>query len=598
MKSRKACYDCAISHVTVKRFAPVCILYTVGMLLLTIGMVNSSENLNDGVIGIRGLCGLVTVCNLIYAAMLAQLLLGDLYAPRLSYALHSLPVTLGGWFGTQVILGILSVIPGTSLCTGIILLRLAEFRVVCLIYAGTCILSFLFFFGTALLSGVCAGNRIGMLLIYGIIQFAGLFYGWAKLTIFSPLVYGIFFPNYSASASPIVAMQTRDPFTVVYRDIPNGEDVRTVFGDVTIDHLEFTGYLWIMLAFAVAGCILIGLALYLLRRRKPECAGDLLAFRAMEPVLLVLCSLLCGVLFHAISDVFGWTIGYPMLFIGMIVGYYAMLMLLRRQSRVFTKKSLLPLALILVISLGSITATGLNLFGITYRIPDASQIAQVKLSMQPDETELISSAPEDIELALRVQRECLERHRQVESSRPLPERIFGSEEGCPRLDENEECGMVSITYTMKNGSTVGRMYYICRSFECIAPLRELFSKPEYVLPFRDEGGKFDAQLLLDRLQGVQLDCWHGSDDEITENSTMRIRDSDVPGLIEAILRDCEEGTMAQPWILREGKVNVSIAFFCTLPTISYSRVHQLNIRPENTNTLSYLISQGYHAPTQ
>ena len=614
MKSKTSCYDSAVSHATLKRFAPLCLLYTMGIVLLTTGATRPASYYSSAVDSIRSLCTTVPICNLVYAALLAQLLMGDLYTPRLSYALYSLPVTLGGWFGTQVILGILSVLPGILISGGILALQLSSFRITAAVLMASTFLSFLFFFGIALLSSVCTGNRIGMLLIYGILNFGGLFYGWAKLKIFCPLIYGIYIPNYQATAVPIVKMISQDPYTVVYdrERIPAEDTASHYFDNLAVDHLEFTNFLWVLLAYAVAGCIVIGLAMYLLRRRKPECAGDLLAFPATAPVLLVLCSVLCGIFFHMISDAFGWAMGYPMLFIGMAVGYYVMLMLLRRQTNVFSRKSLVPLMLILLISLGGITATGLNLFGITYRIPDPSQVEEVTLWIWGGRgDEIHSSRPEDIALAIQTQTEVLDFQREIERTRPLLERIYGSEENAPLATTDDNMvtqGWLTLRYTLKNGKQIQRLYYVYSNFACIADLRTAFSTAECVFcqdsspnpqetAYVDQDGKFSPQLLMDQLQGVRFRCYHGYVDELSNaNINRRIRDEDISGLIDAILKDCQEGNMSQYYVFHPGDFipGDCLSFYFDDPDFAYTRELNITLYADCTHTLRFLADLGYH----
>lgn len=614
MKSKKTCYDPAISHVTLKRFAPICLLYTLGLVLLTVGKLNANGYHGNAVLGIQELCPFAVVCNLAYAPVLAQLLMGDLYTPRLGYALHALPITLGGWFGTQVILGILSVLPGILLSAGFMLTVLTRYQIVILYWMAAALLSFLFFFGLALLCSVAAGNRIGMLLLYCIANFWGLFYSWTRIRILSPLIYGMYLPGYDAQFVPITTMLRRAPFVIIYQEQqPNYTDGPVAyFGSLDVDHLNFSNsYLWILLAFAAAGCVFIGLAMYLLRRRRPECAGDLLAFRPMAPVLLVLCSVFTGILFHVISNTFGGQLGYPMMFIGMIVGYYAMLMLLRRQTRVFTKKSILPLALILVITLAGITATGLNLFGFTYKVPEVNQVEQVVLDVWGCGNPLESSRPEDIALAIQVQEECLGAHRQAERQRPLLERIYGDEETAPSLnkDDDDYTGRVSIVYTLKNGKTLSRLYYLFPGCECLEPLRLTFSAPEYIFArgdstgtFLDENGKFDRQQLMDMLQGVQLTCWHEQIDELTGDLTSRISDDDIPGLIDAILADCEAGNIAQSYIFHTDESytdSLSVYYVDTrVNPLGYTANFFISLYSANVNTFNYLIAHGYHPPLE
>ena len=603
MKSKISCYDSAVSHVTLKRFAPVSVLYTIILLVLTIGTAaaNYRSGIGNMLSGIRSMCCFAPIINLIYAAVLAQLLLGDLYTPRLGYALYSMPITLGGWFGTQVILGIVSIFPGIILSSAIMLVRLASYRIVIPYFIGTAVFSFLFFFGIALLSAVCAGNRIGMILLYSILNFGGLFFSWARIRIFCPLIYGIYLPNYTSKLSPIVNILSRTPFDINFKD-EEWSSESLYQPNAAVESIEFSSFLWNLLAYAAVGIIIIALSSRLLRRRKAECAGDLLAFRKTEPILLVACSAFCGILFHAISYYFAWGMGYPMLLIGMAIGYYAMLMLLQRRTDVFTKKSVAPLVLIEAVFFAAITAVGLNLFGITYRIPEAEDVAQVQIRLLYESGTYTSSDESGIQTAIQIQEECLSYFRKAEQTCSLPERIYGNKEDIPYAegDESLESSPVTVCYTMKDGSKLNRCYYILESFACIDSLRDIFSAPEYVLDgaFLDENGQIRQDALSSGLYIATLSCWHEFQNGTSEYSTnCRISSEDLPGLIEAILKDCEENTMAQSWILHCGDPqadSIDISVYDAARGYEISSCY-LNVYASNVNTLNYLIAHGYHS---
>ena len=102
MKLKKSCYDPAFCRMGFKRFAPIGMLYTLVMALMTLAYINMGQKLSSNVVySMYTLLQYTAVCQFAYAFVLTQLLLGDLYTPRLCYAIHSLPVTRGGWFGTQ-----------------------------------------------------------------------------------------------------------------------------------------------------------------------------------------------------------------------------------------------------------------------------------------------------------------------------------------------------------------------------------------------------------------------------------------------------------------------------------------------------------------
>ena len=607
MKSKKSCYDAAVGHITIRRYGLIGLLYTIGMTLLVVGSVNGSSYTGNAAMSIQRLCNVIPVCNLIYAAMLAQLLMGDLYTTRLSYALRSLPITLGGWFGTQVTLGIVSVLPGILIPGAVLALMLTAYKTTVLIFMAYAILTFLFFYGVALLSSVCAGNRIGMLLIYCIINFIGLFYGWAVMQIFSPLIYGLFLPNYSAKFVPLMAILSRDPFRLqYYQNLLDVErNAANYFASREIESIEYTNSLWVLLGFAIAGCVLIGLSMVLLRRRKPECAGDLLAFKQLNPVMLVICALCTGILFHIIADFFGWEVKLPMLFVGIILGYYAALMLLKRQTNVFTRKAFVPLALLLLLAFGGVTATGLDLWGITYRVPDASQVEEVEIGFTSDGRSLRSSDPEAIALAIQIQQESLDDHRQLERARPLLKRIYGSEEGAPEelvAQDTFSTAWITLRYTLKNGHQMNRLYTVRSTYDCIAAMNAIFSTPEYIFDrsLLDENQKFDREYFMERLKYVELRCYHDRGELYVNTRTSVIPMENVPGLLDAILQDCEAGNMAQNYVFHRKDDDFwdDITFYFPNPTGNFTDFSTIRLYSSCKNTIQYLIDHCFYDPLE
>ena len=374
MKLKQACYDPAFSRMGFKRFAPVGILYTLILVILTLANVNMGQNMHaNAVMGLQYFFQITVLLQFGYAFVLVQLLLGDLYIPRLCFAIHSLPVTRGGWFGTQVIQGILSVIPGILLSGGMMAASVTRFRFLIPLWMGVAMLQFLFFFGLALLCGVGAGNRLGMAVLYGMANFFGVIITWARLKIFAPLTYGMYIPDTEVMLCPISKFLHAEVFRSEYQNfyVREMEDGPTAFfNSSVITKVELVPEgIRINLILAALGILAIFLAMKLLNRRKPECAGDLLAFRVTEPVILVLCTLSAGVVFHAVSNLFDWSIGYVMLFLGLALGYYICLMLLKRQVNVFSGKSLLPLAAMVCLTVLALGITGLDLFGTTYKLP-------------------------------------------------------------------------------------------------------------------------------------------------------------------------------------------------------------------------------------
>lgn len=605
MKLKKTCYDPAVSRMTIKRYGLIGVLYTIGIILITVGFINPvyyGEALSD----VQNLCTTMPFINLVYAALLTQLLLGDLYNSRLSYGLRSFPITQGGWFGTQVILGIVSVLPGILISGIILAAMLTAYRIYILVFLGYAFLSFLFFYGAALLCAVCAGNRLGMLLLYCVVNFIGLFYGWTVIRVFCPLIYGIYLPNFSVTFVPVAQMYDQRPFDFTYKQnlavsAADGDEAlrASYFSSADLQSVQLTGGVWVILGFAALGCVLIAIAMVLLRRRKEERVGDLLAFKQLNTVMLVICTVCTGLLLHVIAYSFGWELKLPMLFLGLVLGYYAALMLIKRQTNVFNRKTFLPLVGILGITLALLTATGLNLFGIASRVPQAEQVASVRISQMSGQYPIVSSQQEDIAVALQIQQESLDAHRQAEERRPLLERIFGSEEQSPLDESTGGSYWITLSFTLKNGRQINRLYYVNRSFSSVQALKSIWSSPDYLFDVEllDENHQFDRALLKKKLEAAVVQCSCNAGELYYNPSTHQLGEQEIEQLLDAILLDCQEGTMAQSNLFHQDDYYDTINFY--FPSYDgngnrYTSTDIIHVYPDSEHTMQFLTDHGFH----
>ena len=610
MKLKQACYDPAFSRMGWKRFAPIGILYTLVLVVLTLANVNAGQNMHsNAVMGLWQFYQLTTVLQFGYAFVLVQLLLGDLYTPRLCFAIHALPVTRGGWFGTQVIQGILTAIPGILLSGALMAASVTRFRFLIPLWMGIAALQFLFFFGLALLCGVGAGNRMGMAVLYGMANFFGVVLSWARLKIFAPLTYGMYIPDTEVILCPISKLLHAEVFRTEYQSMVDVSQLRdgptAFFNSSEITKVQLVPQsIWTNVLFAALGILAIFLAMKLLNRRKPECAGDLLAFRVTEPVILVLCTLSAGVVFHAVSYLFDWSLGYLMLALGLVLGYYICLMLLKRQVNVLTGRSFLPLAAMVCLTVLALGVTGLDLFGTAERMPEAEKVQKVELRVPFGYHDTFTAeTPEDIQKVLTLHGDMLEEHRATEAQRPFLERIFGNEEAYreyPKEDgTTERTGQMFLTYTLTDGSTLCRSYEFHESIPNLAILRDIFSQPEYVFSDFDMDifSEQDVRDLLKDTEFIQLVCWHGIADEYgySTDKTLRIPKEEWNSLLDAMLEDGKNGCMGQTGVLHPDQNYfdyVSIYY----PSNAFKGLdsHSVSVYGDSVNTLTWLIDHGYH----
>ena len=105
MKSRTSFFNRAVIKKDITRFAPLWVLYTLGMLLIMLNTVSSSLYMHP-VHNMNASIGGISVANLFYAALVAQLLFGDLFKSKMCNALHAMPVSRNAWFGSHLLVGL------------------------------------------------------------------------------------------------------------------------------------------------------------------------------------------------------------------------------------------------------------------------------------------------------------------------------------------------------------------------------------------------------------------------------------------------------------------------------------------------------------
>ena len=195
MKSRISYFDKTIFKKNLTRFAPAWGLYTIYLLL---GLVTLIDDAGD-IWFAPNVCDLVQILCMLtpcFALLCAQLLFGDLYNARMCNALHALPLRRETWFMTNVVSGFVF-----HLIPTVIFAVLAALYALVGCYPGDWLaaamwllgvnLQFTCFFGIAVLSAFCVGNRFAQAVVYGILNFAAALVGWMLDTIIIPMYYGI-----------------------------------------------------------------------------------------------------------------------------------------------------------------------------------------------------------------------------------------------------------------------------------------------------------------------------------------------------------------------------------------------------------------------
>ena len=524
MKSRTSFFNKTVFKKDLTRFAPAWGAYLIFMLLAVISISNDRFAFYR-LQSVRDCITAYAWINMIYAAVVAQLIFGDLYNSRMCNALHALPLRRESWFGTHVASGIaFSLLPNLVMALlALPLLRLEAGWTAAFWWLLGSQLQYLFYFGVAVLCVMLSGNRLGQLALYGIIQFAGLLAYWMASAVYQPFLHGVQFPEEPFILACPLAKISSNTGEVLYID---HEEIVNAFGELenyriySVTPGEGWGYMAIC---AGVGVLALILALLLYRRRKLECAGDFVAFTGMEPVVTVVATVFAGGVFHLFADNFGMNLRSVMLGAGMVVGFFACRMLLERTTRVFRKKTFIFCGSIVAIFGLTVLLTFLDPAGITRYVPAAEDIETVTFgqgySLRGYSNFPYTTAdPEEIAALQQVHKLGIAKESDVQPG--------GTEEAYSTFD-------LRLEYKLKNGRTVNRFYQVQPRAEAGAILKDFLTRTDCVLGVPAE----KLQSLAPHIRSVYTQGREGKELETEQ--------LDLEGLLAAIAADCKAGNMAQ-----------------------------------------------------
>ena len=523
MKLRTSFFNATLYRKNFTRFGPIWAIYGIVLFLyfsIIAGMGSHYIRCLNG----ADMAVCMSVVNLIYAGVLGVYLFGDLFNTRHCNMLHAFPLRRETIFFTNLASAFTFALVPNSIIALISLPFMGSGWLVSIGWFLAGILTFLFYMGCALLAVMLTGNRLGFLATYVLINFLSLMFLWFGQTIFMPILFGIRIPQ-----QPFIL------FCPTYNILEVGSLVDVELAGINSmgeyisfanSNSEFTvslGSGWSYMAIcAVVGIVFGALALVLYRKRKLETAGDFIAFKAIEPVFLVLFTLGVGAFFQMFSEVFGYGSQYIFLTMGIIVGFFSCLMLLQKTTQVFNLRTFRNFGIFAVSLAALLLVTKLDPLGITRKIPNAEdvdfvQVGQTYASADHIWDEITLTNPEDIE-TIRSVHEFAIKH---------DERHY-SEDG-----DNIYYLDIGINYGLKNGKNLFRYYSIPIGTSAANDLRPILSRIECVARMSEEE-------LLALEDGVYM--IYADDRNISINQDSNY---DIGGLLEAILADCKTGAMVQ-----------------------------------------------------
>lgn len=585
MKSRISSSKFTALRKDITRFAPLWVLYIVASILGLMTVINLYNNYSTPQ-GIATTMQLMPVASFGYALLAAQLLFGDLFNARMCNAVHALPLTRNDWFGTHTLSGLLFAFVPHLLFTLMTLPFMGSLWQVSFWWMLAANLQYLFFFGTAVFCVFCTGSRFAMAVVYCLVNFLSMLAWWFADVLYQPLLYGIEMDfSFFQKLCPLVRMCTFE-YAEVHRlanpILPGSlQTTYTVWYEIG----EGWGYLAIC---AVVGIVLGAIGLLLYRKRNLETAGDFIAVKFLEPVFLVLFSLAVGAVLQMTESLFIGTDGYLFLFIGIAIGFYLGRMLLLRTTRVFQLKSFFALASLVGLLLASIGFVGMDVLGIVGWVPQAQEVKTITVAsdyymvhnVYYFENAFTADSPEEIAAMLDIHQSILADRKDgkntlthyagdyviVESSTP---------------NDREYYTRIDFSYELQDGRTVHRFYSISSKSYAAKMLQPYLTSVEAVLGKEAED--------LDHYISLIHDIYIRGENEvlITDSSQMK-------SLLDAIVADCEAGTMAQEYVFHSNEENICHIEFTFHQELNPFRGKWDNILvyPSCENTVAWLKANG------
>lgn len=533
MKLKTSFFNLTVLKKDLTRFSPLWGVYTVLMLLFLM-ILGTSEGTAAQIASTMPyiLVGM-GILNFIYAGICAVCLFSDLYQSRMTNMLHALPMRREGWFLTHAAAGLLFCLIPNLIGTVIASFMTGPYCWAAFLWLAVMILEYIVFFGIGVFCVVCAGNNLGAIAMYALVNFLAPLGAFLVGIFYQPSLYGVEIDrNRLCLYSPVVKLSGVQFLEMEYNNMNDTTLVTTFYGET-----------WRYLAVAVAVGLALGVAALLIyRKRHLESAGEMIAWKPAAPVLLSIYTLLIASMFYSLAKAIAEELVIGFLLVGLALGYFIGKMLLEKRVKVFHKRNIIGYAIFAGVFLVSLALTALDPLGVTRYVPDTDQVESVSVSPYGSAYSISNQGttltePSDIDLARAIHREAIDN----------------------RPGDYQSSFSVYLRYTLKSGREVLRSYQMYDNSDAKATLKQLYSRPKAIL------GYDDPQALLQQLRQINLyfyedtvtapgllisnyrapniyvDLW---DDPYIEKVEGSLEESQAANrVIDALFTDCAEGNV-------------------------------------------------------
>ena len=423
MKCRTSSSDFAILKKDLTRFAPVWLGLCAYLAIWAANLLASDEYAR--------LLVYEPIAQ-IFAPIIALVLFGYLCDPKECFMVHSLPIRRERLFGIHILAGlVMFLVPTAIFCfvTRNVTDASAMYR---FLFTAA---EFLLLFCIAVLCMILTGRKIGAAGLYLFLMALPDVLDTIVQDLYLPLLPGVYCSSDFYMLSPMMVVSSYANF----------------YNEMVLQPSD-----WLYLGgVLLASLAILGISLLFYRKRKLECAGDLLSVSCLDPVFAV-----CAFFFGAVFMTSFESGPSPMVYFGAVIGYLAYWMLSQKTARVFTKRIILGLVSLLVLFTVSWVAVKLDPLGRVYYVPETAQIKTASLRTSPRSYErLDTSEPEMIDAILELHGDLLD--------------------VAMDPDENFNGSQLHIVYELTNGQFIERNY-TCADHDLLFRGAWLMSQPESV----------------------------------------------------------------------------------------------------------------------
>lgn len=463
MESKTSFFNKTIFSKTLKRFFPWCICYSL-ILLVAIPILtlinyrgflygNQPHKTTEMLYQAQTDSQFVIIAIFAAAILSAMLIFSFLYKDNAVSMFHSLPVRRSTHLFTSFLAGLtLLLLPlilsqGStiliSLCIGEPQLALLHLKLL----GGYAVLTFIFF-TIAVFSAMLAGNAVAVPVIYGIIHCLS----YSVLLLFNVFIQYFLFGIESVNVDLFSKLS---PIGYFYERFTRIQATATLTKASQIS-INVSGLFW----YALVALVLLLLSLILYKKRSLECAGDILAYKKTSILFQILYAAGTGLIGMALitqffdNDDVSTVILILSFVIGSVFGFLGSRMLIFKRFFVF-KESFVPFIVYGICAVGLMLFINLDLFGIENKIPKTEEIASISVDYMDEITD--EAFFKDV---TSLHRQILQNKKYIQSHQ----------------HDYDNARWMSMTYQLKNGKTLSRVYCVPFTEESINDISSMIYK--------------------------------------------------------------------------------------------------------------------------